>query len=255
MKKEELLNNVVAKKVIIVGKNPVIEALKSDREIEKIMIVKDRAHANISEILKLAQEKGVVKQYVPSNKIKEIAHTEKHQGILAIVSDYKYSTIDEILEFAKQKGEAPFIVILDNLTDPHNFGAIIRSAEVNGVHGIIIPKRNSVTLNETVAKTAAGAIEYVKVAKVTNLNNAIKDLKSKGVWIYGLDMDGSVLYNTDMKGSIAVVVGSEGKGMRKSITENCDFVVSIPMYGKINSLNASVAAGISMYEVARQRNN
>ena len=145
-------------------------------------------------------------------------------------------------------------MILDNLTDPHNFGAIIRTAELNGVDGIIIPKRNSVTINETVSKTAAGAIEYVKVAKVTNLNVAIEELKKNNIWIYGLDMEGDTIYETDLKGSIAIIVGSEGDGMRKSVRENCDFIISIPMYGKINSLNASVASGIAMYEASRQRN-
>ncbi len=239
--------------MIIIGKNPITEALKNDREIEKIMIAKDKGHVNIKEILEIASDKGIVKQYVPAQKLKEISGTDKNQGIVAIVSDYKYSSVEEILNYAREKGEAPFIMILDNLTDPHNFGAIIRSAEVNGVHGIIIPKRNSVTLNETVAKTAAGAIEYVKVAKVTNLNHAIEQLKKENIWVYGLDMDGSTLYETDMKGAVAVVVGSEGDGMRKSIRENCDFIISIPMYGEINSLNASVASGISMYEISRQR--
>ncbi|MCQ2978592.1 MAG: 23S rRNA (guanosine(2251)-2'-O)-methyltransferase RlmB [Clostridia bacterium] len=240
--------------MVLVGKNAIMEALKSGKEIEKIMIVKDRGHSNITEILKIAADKGIIKQYVPSSKLREVTGTDKNQGIAAIVSEYNYYTIDQILDSAKEKGKAPFIMILDNLTDPHNFGAIIRTAELNGVDGIIIPKRNSVTINETVSKTAAGAIEYVKVCKVTNLNNAIEELKKKNVWIYGLDMDGDTIYNTDLKGAIAIIVGNEGDGMRKSIRENCDFVLSIPMYGKINSLNASVAAGISMYEASRQRN-
>ena len=240
--------------MVIIGKNPVLEALKSGKEIEKIMIVKDRGHVNLSEILKLAADKGIVKQYVPSSKLREVARTDKNQGIAAIVSEYKYYTIEEIINSAKEKGKAPFIMILDNLTDPHNFGAIIRTAELNGVDGIIIPKRNSVTINETVSKTAAGAIEYVKVAKVTNLNVAIEELKKNNIWIYGLDMEGDTIYETDLKGSIAIIVGSEGDGMRKSVRENCDFIISIPMYGKINSLNASVASGIAMYEASRQRN-
>ena len=240
--------------MVIIGKNPVLEALKSGKEIEKIMIVKDRGHVNLSEILKLAADKGIVKQYVPSSKLREVARTDKNQGIAAIVSEYKYYTIEEIINSAKEKGKAPFIMILDNLIDPHNFGAIIRTAELNGVDGIIIPKRNSVTINETVSKTAAGAIEYVKVAKVTNLNVAIEELKKNNIWIYGLDMEGDTIYETDLKGSIAIIVGSEGDGMRKSVRENCDFIISIPMYGKINSLNASVASGIAMYEASRQRN-
>ena len=240
--------------MVIIGKNPVLEALKSGKEIEKIMIVKDRGHVNLSEILKIAADKGIVKQYVPSSKLREVAKTDKNQGIAAIVSEYKYYTIEEIINSAREKGKAPFIMILDNLTDPHNFGAIIRTAELNGVDGIIIPKRNSVTINETVSKTAAGAIEYVKVAKVTNLNVAIEELKKHNIWIYGLDMEGSTIYETDLKGAIAIIVGSEGDGMRKSVRENCDFIISIPMYGKINSLNASVASGIAMYEASRQRN-
>ena len=241
--------------MVLVGKNAIMEALKSGKEIEKIMIVKDRAHTNLSEILSIAQDKGIVKQYVPSFKLKEVSGTDKNQGIVAIVSEYNYYTIDQILDSAREAGHAPFIMILDNLTDPHNFGAIIRTAELNGVDGIIIPKRNSVTINETVSKTAAGAIEYVKVAKVTNLNVAIEELKKKNVWIYGLDMDGETIYNQDLKGAIAIIVGNEGDGMRQSVRENCDFISSIPMYGKINSLNASVAAGIAMYEASRQRNN
>lgn len=239
--------------MVVYGKNAVVEALKSGNDIDKLLIAQGN-HTNLNEILKLAAEKGIVKQFVPSNKIKELTRTDKNQGICAIVSDYQYCTIDDILNSAREKGKAPFIMILDQLTDPHNFGAIIRTAELNGVDGIIIPKRNSVTVNETVSKTAAGAIEYVKIAKVTNLNVAIKELKEKNVWVYGLDMDGTTLYEQDLKGAIAIVVGSEGDGMRKSISENCDFIVSIPMYGKINSLNASVAAGIAMYEVSRQRN-
>lgn len=240
--------------MVIFGKNAIMEALTSGKEIDKIMIVKDRSHTNVSEILKIAQDRGIVKQYVPSFKLKEVTGTDKNQGIAALVSDYKYYTIDEILNDAKEKGKAPFIMILDNLTDPHNFGAIIRTAELNGVDGIIIPKRNSVTINETVSKTAAGAIEYVKVCKVTNINNTILELKKKNVWVYGLDMDGDTIYNTDLKGPIAIIVGNEGDGIRQSVRENCDFVLSIPMYGKINSLNASVAAGIAMYEASRQRN-
>lgn len=241
--------------MVLVGKNAITEALKSGKEIEKIMIVKDRAHSNISEILKIAGDKGIIKQYVPSSKLREVAGTDKNQGICAIVSEYTYYTIDQILDSAAKKGKAPFIMILDNLTDPHNFGAIIRTAELNDVDGIIIPKRNSVTINETVSKTAAGAIEYVKVCKVTNLNNAIEELKKKNVWIYGLDMNGETIYNQDLKGPIAIIVGNEGEGMRKSVRENCDFILSIPQYGKINSLNASVASGIAMYEASRQRNN
>ncbi len=239
--------------MIIIGKNAILEAMKQEKEIEKILLSKEHHHASLSELLKVASEKRIVRQYVPDAKLKELARTEKHQGIIAFVSEYQYFDLEEVVSSVRAKGEKLMLYILDNLTDPHNFGAIIRSAELNGVHGIIIPKRNSVTVNETVSKVSAGAISHVKVIKVSNINATIESLKQKNVWIYGLVMEGTPIYDTDLLGDVAIVVGSEGEGIRKSVMENCDFKITIPMYGKLNSLNASVAAGISMYEMNRQR--
>lgn len=241
---------------IIEGRNPVIEALKSNREIDKILIAKGNKEGSIKKIIAMAKEKGVVVQYVDKNKINQISTSHAHQGVIAYVAAYKYYDVDEIIDRARSKNEDVFLVILDEITDPHNLGSIIRTANAAGVHGIIIPKRRSVGLTTTVAKTSAGAIEYVPVSKVTNISRTIDYLKEQGIWVIGADMDGeNIHYNSNLKGNIAIVVGSEGQGMSRLVKEKCDFLVKLPMKGEVSSLNASVAASILMYEVLRQRDN
>lgn len=239
---------------LIEGRNAVIEALKSDRTIDQLMVSKGSKEGSINLILSLAKEKGIVVKEVDRKKLDGLSQTGVHQGVMAIVTPYKYCSIDEILSCAKERGEDPFVIILDEIEDPHNFGAIIRTAELCGVHGIIISKRRSVGVTPTVYKTSAGAVEYMKISKVTNINSAIDELKDKGIWIYGADMKGEKSsYETNFKGSVALVIGNEGKGISKLTREKCDEIVNIQMVGKLNSLNASVAAGIMMYEVLKSR--
>jgi 23S rRNA (guanosine2251-2'-O)-methyltransferase len=245
---------VILREDLIEGRNAVIEALKSDRTIEQILVAKGDTKGSINVVLGIAKEKGTVVKYVERAKLDEMSQTGSHQGVIAIVTPYKYFRIDDILDYAKSKDESPFVLILDELEDPHNFGSIIRTAETCGVHGIIIPKRKNVGVTPTVYKTSAGAIEHMKIAKVTNVNTAIDELKAKGVWVYGADMSGeSYCYDVELKGSIALVIGSEGKGISKLTKEKCDVLMKIPMVGKISSLNASVAGGIMMYEVLKQK--
>ncbi|MTI48356.1 23S rRNA (guanosine(2251)-2'-O)-methyltransferase RlmB [Sporosalibacterium faouarense] len=236
------------------GRNPVIEVLKSGREIEKIILSKGSNQGSIKKIIGMAKSKKVLVQYVDKSNLDSLSETGNHQGVIALVSAHEYKSIDYILKSAEEKGEAPFVIILDEIEDPHNLGAIMRTAECAGVHGVIIPKRRSVGLTSTVAKTSAGAIEYMPVAKVTNISNAIEELKERGLWIYGADMDGDEDYfKKDLKGPIGIVVGNEGKGISRLVKEKCDFLVKIPMKGKVSSLNASVATSIITYEVLRQR--
>jgi 23S rRNA (guanosine2251-2'-O)-methyltransferase len=239
---------------LIEGRNAVIEALKSDRTIEQVLVAKGDTKGSINVVLGIAKEKGTVVKYVERAKLDEMSQTGAHQGVIAIVTPYKYFKLDDILDYAKSKDELPFIIVLDELEDPHNFGSIIRTAETCGVHGIVIPKRKNVGVTPTVYKTSAGAIEHMKIAKVTNVNATIDELKNKGVWVYGADMSGeSYCYDVDLKGAIALVIGSEGKGISKLTKEKCDVLMKIPMVGKISSLNASVAGGIMMYEVLKQK--
>ncbi len=235
------------------GRNAILEALRNGRDMEKLMVIKGSAEGTIKRIIAQASKKGVVIQEVSRQKLDELSQTKNHQGVIAVVSAHNYATVEEILEYAQSKGEPPFIVILDGITDPHNLGAIIRSAECAGAHGIIIPKHRSVGLNATVGKTSAGAIEYMPVARVTNIVKTMEQLKKQGLWFACADMKGLDYFDTDMKGAIGVVIGSEGDGVSRLVKENCDFTVAIPMYGKIASLNASVAAGLLLYEVVRQR--
>ncbi|KXZ38962.1 23S rRNA (guanosine2251-2'-O)-methyltransferase [Alkalithermobacter thermoalcaliphilus JW-YL-7 = DSM 7308] len=237
----------------IEGRNPVIEALKSDRYIEKIMVSTSAKEGSINKIVKMAKEKGIVVQYVDKVKLNEISQSHSHQGVIAIASDYKYFDIDELLQIPKEKNEDPFFIILDEITDPHNLGSIIRTADAVGAHGIIIPKRRSATITPTVIKSSAGAAEYVPICKVTNIVNAIKKLKENGVWIVGTDMDGDIHYEKDLTGAVGLVIGSEGFGISRLVKENCDFIVKIPMVGNVSSLNASVACSIVLYEIFRQR--
>lgn len=238
----------------IEGRHPVMEALKSGREIEKIIVAKGSKQGSIKKIIGMAKDRRVVIQYVDKDNLDVMSNTENHQGVIAIGSEHEYKTIDYILKQAEKRGESPFVIILDEIEDPHNLGAIMRTAECAGVHGIIIPKRRSVGLTSTVAKTSAGAIEYMPVVRVTNISNTIEELKEKGLWIYGADMDGEdYYYQKDLKGPIGIIIGNEGKGISRLVKEKCDFLVKIPMKGMVSSLNASVATSIITYEVLRQR--
>ena len=239
---------------VIAGRNPVTEALNGDREVERIFIA-DGAEGSVSKIVAIAKEQGVIVDFVPKEKIDAMAPGAKHQGVVAKVSEYRYAEMDEIFARAEESGEDPFIVILDEVTDPHNLGAIIRTAECAGAHGVIIPKRRSASLTQTVALASAGAIENMPVVQVTNLARTIDELKEKGIWVGAADMDGETYYEANLSGPIAIVIGNEGKGVGRLVKEKCDFVLSIPMYGKINSLNASNAAAILMYGIRRKRNN
>ena len=238
---------------IIAGRNPVIELLKSDRTIDKLFVAKGSMEGTINVIMSMAREKGIVISEVDRKKLDSLAGGSTHQGVAAQVTPYKYYTVDDMLKEAESKGEPPFLIILDEVEDPHNLGSIIRTANICGAHGVIIPKRRSATMTPIVAKASAGAVEYTKVAKVTNITQTIRELKEKGLWIIGTDMDGEYCYSSNLKGPIAIVIGNEGKGISRLVRESCDLVVRIPVLGEINSLNASVAAGIIMYEIVRQR--
>lgn len=237
----------------IEGRNPVMEAIQSGREIDKIWISKGEREGSIRRIIAIAKESKIVVQEVEKSKLDEISETGRHQGIIAFAAAHEYVEVEEILERARQKQEDPFIIIAENITDPHNLGALIRTANAAGAHGVIIPKRRSVGLTATVAKASAGAIEYVPIAKVTNITRTIEDLKKENIWVAAADMDGEIYFKSNLTGPLALVVGSEGEGISRLVKEKCDFVVSMPMYGEINSLNASVAGSLLMYEVVRQR--
>ena len=239
---------------IIEGRNPIIEALKNNRPIEKIMVNKASKEGSIKKILAMARDNKVIIQEVDRHKLDEMSESHAHQGVIAITSDYRYYDLDEILEIPKERGEDPFFIILDGITDPHNLGSIIRTADAVGAHAIIIPKRRSVQITPIVAKASAGAVEYVPVCKVTNIVNTIKTLKENGLWIAAVDMDGQTFYQQNVAGPLGLVVGSEGEGISRLVKQNCDFTVSMPMSGNVTSLNASVAGGILLYEVYRQRN-
>lgn len=239
-------------KDFIFGRNSVKEALNAGRDIEYLMVSNGEKRGSILQIINLAKKNNVPVKEVDSRKLDTISG-EKHQGVAAILSAHAYSSVDDILKVAEDKKEAPFVVIADGVEDPHNLGAIIRTAECAGVHGVIIPKRNSAGLSSAVAKTSAGALEYVKVARVTNISRLIDDLKNKGFWFYCANMDGTPYYGIDFDGAVALVIGGEGKGVSRLVKEKCDFTISLPLKGKITSLNASVAAGILMYQIARKR--
>lgn len=238
---------------IIVGRNPVTEALKSGREVDKLLVTS--REGSMIKILAIAKEKGIPVMYVEKAALDRISNGQVHQGVAAYTSPYAYSEMDDIFKRAKDSGEEPFIMVLDGIEDPHNLGAIMRTAECAGCHGIIIPKRHASGLTEVVAKSSAGAIEYIPVVKVTNIAQTLDELKEKGIWIYACDMGDTNYYEAEMaKGGVAIVVGSEGFGISKLVKDKCDYVVSMPMTGKITSLNASNAAAVIMYEVRRQRN-
>ena len=239
----------------IEGRNPVLEALKSGREIDKILVQSGEKNGSLKKIIAVAREKKIVVTETERRRLDAMSVTHSHQGVIAFAAAREYSTVEDILKSAADKGEQTFIVIADDLTDPHNLGSVIRTANAAGAHGVIIPKRNSVGLSPVVEKTSAGALEFTPVARVSNLASTIEFLKKKNIWVVGADMDGSeTIYTHDFSGAVAIVVGSEGKGVSRLVREKCDFIVSIPMNGQINSLNASVAAALMMYEVVRTRN-
>ena len=253
-KEKNNTSNESMREDLIIGRNAVIEALKSDRTIECVYVSKGDLEGSIKVALGLAKDKGVVIKEADRRKLDTMCDGLNHQGIVARVTPFKYCEVNDILEDAKRKEQQPFIVILDEIEDPHNLGSIIRTAELCGVHGIIIPKRRNVGVTSTVYKCSAGAIEHMRIAKVTNINATIDMLKEQGIWIYGADIDGKdYSYNTDFSGPCALIIGSEGKGISNLTLKKCDLLVKIPMIGKINSLNASVAGGIMMYEVLKGR--
>lgn len=241
------------KEGLIVGRNAVMQALESGRTIDSVTVAEGQRGGQAAKIIEICREKKIPVKYADSRKLDKLCGGAAHQGVAAFAAAHDYAELDDIFNLAQSRGESPFIVICDGLEDPHNLGAILRTAEAAGVHGVIIPKRNSVTLNYTVAKTSAGAIEYVPVVKVTNIAGTIDTLKDRGVWVFGADMDGTPWTELDFTGSAAIVIGSEGRGLSKLVREKCDFIASLPMKGRINSLNASVAAGILMFEASRQR--
>ena len=240
---------------VVIGRNAVKELLSGGRDVDKLYITSGEREGSINQLLGIAAERGIPITECDRSRLDTMAKGGRHQGIIAIAAERNYASIDDIMNYAAEKGEPPFIVVCDGVEDPHNLGAIIRSAECAGAHGIIIPKRRAVGLTATVAKSSAGALEHMLVAKVTNLASAIDDLKERGLWLYAADMDGSTYYKTDMKGATALVLGSEGFGISRLVKEKCDFIVSIPLYGHVNSMNVSCAAAVLLAEVARQRND
>ena len=238
---------------LIEGRNPVLEALKSGREIDKLFVQSGQLEGSIRQIIAIARDKKILIKEVDKAKLDRMSATKSHQGVIASAALYKYYEVDDILEIAKEKAEDPFIVILDEITDPQNLGSILRSCDGAGVHGVIIPKRRAASLTPIIGKISAGAVEYVPVAKVTKLNQTMDYLKEKGLWIAGADASGDPYYEKDMTGPLALVVGSEGKGLGKLIKENCDFIVGIPMAGKISSLNAAVSCAVVIFEAKKQR--
>lgn len=237
----------------IEGRNAVLEALRSGRSVDKIYVLMGAHDGPIQSILREAKKHDTIISYVSKERLNQISETGNHQGVIAIAASYGYASVEEILEKAKEKGEPPFILLLDGIEDPHNLGAILRTANLAGAHGIIIPKHRAVGLTATVAKTSAGAINYTPVAKVTNLGMTIDQLKKEGLWFVCADMGGTRMYDLDLKGPIGLVIGNEGEGVSRLVREKCDFIASIPMKGDIDSLNASVAAGVLAYEIVRQR--
>lgn len=241
--------------LVIEGRNAVIEAFRSGKTIDKVFVLDGCQDGPIRTIVREAKKHDTILQFVAKERLDQLSETGKHQGVVAHAAAYEYAEVEDILTLAKEEGEDPFIFILDNIEDPHNLGAIIRTANLAGAHGVIIPKRRAVGLTATVAKTSAGALNYTPVAKVTNLVKTMEELKEKGLWFVCADMGGETMYNLNLKGPIGLVIGNEGTGVGRLVKEECDFVASIPMKGDIDSLNASVAAGVLAYEIVRQRLN
>ena len=246
--------NIAKQNNIICGRNSVLEAVRSGREIDRLLVAHGVSGGSVSAIIAKCSAKGILIKEVSPQKLDYYCAGANHQGVAVMFASQEYSSVEDILEFAEERKEKPFIIICDEIEDPHNLGAIIRTAEACGVHGIIIPKRRSASLNATVAKSASGALEYMRVARVTNISNTIDELKSKGIWVFGADMNGTDYTKFDYNIPCAVVIGNEGNGIGTLVAKKCDEIISLPMFGKINSLNASVAAGVLMYEVIRKRN-
>lgn len=241
--------------LVIYGRNAVLEAFRSGKTIDRLYVQEGVADGTLQSILRTAKKTDTVINFVNKDRLNKYAEGDKHQGVVAMAAAYNYAEVEDILNAANEKGEPPFIIILDDIEDPHNLGAIIRTANQAGAHGVIIPKRHAVGLTATVARTSAGAINYTPVAKVTNISRTIEELKEKGIWFACADMSGELMYNCNLTGAIGLVIGSEGSGVSRLVKEKCDFVVKIPMFGQIDSLNASVATGVLSYEIVRQRMN
>ena len=237
----------------IEGRNAVIEAFRSGKTVDKLYILDGCQDGPVMTIKREAKKHDTLVKYVTKERLDQMSQTGKHQGVIAVIAAYDYAEVDDILQKAREKGEAPFIFLLDNIEDPHNLGAIIRTANLAGAHGVIIPKNRAVGLTATVARTSAGALNYTPVAKVTNMAKTIEELKKEGMWFVCADMGGTSMYQLDLKGPIGLVIGNEGDGVSRLVREKCDFIASIPMKGDIDSLNASVAAGVLAYEIVRQR--
>ncbi|NLK17696.1 MAG: 23S rRNA (guanosine(2251)-2'-O)-methyltransferase RlmB [Clostridiales bacterium] len=235
------------------GKNAVLELIKSGRQVDKVLIQQGAEKGGGAKLFELIRQSGVKYQFAPKERLDRESAADRHQGFIAYTADYRYAELEELIAFSKYEGKPPLVVVLDGIEDPHNLGSIIRACECGGVHGIIIPKDRSAQVNETAIKVSAGAAHHIKVARVTNLASCIKALKENGFWVFGSDSEGESMYRADFSGAVALVIGSEGGGMRRLTRELCDKVVSIPMYGKVNSLNASVACGIIVYEINRKR--
>ena len=238
---------------MIEGRNAVLEAFRSGKTVDKLYVQDGCKDGPVQTILREARKQDTIVQFVGKERLSQLSETGKHQGVIASVASYAYSTVEEMLALAKERGEDPFLILLDNIEDPHNLGAIIRTANLAGAHGVIIPKRRAAGLTAVVAKTSAGALHYTPVAKVTNLVKTMEELKEQGLWFVCADMDGERMYDLNLKGPIGLVIGSEGEGVGRLVKETCEFVASIPMKGQISSLNASVAAGVLAYEIVRQR--
>lgn len=237
----------------IEGRNAVLEAFRSGKPIDKLFVLDGCQDGPVRSIVREARKHDTIITFVPKARLDQMSETGKHQGVIAYAAAYEYAQVEDILDLARDRGEPPFIIILDNIEDPHNLGAIIRTANLAGAHGVVIPKRRASGLTATVAKASAGAINYTPVAKVTNISAVIEELKEKGLWFVCADMDGTVMYDMDLRGPIGLVIGNEGEGVSRLVKEKCDFTASIPMKGEIDSLNASVAAGVLAYEIVRQR--
>lgn len=238
----------------IEGRNSVLELLESGKDVNKIFVTRGEKHGSINKILGIAKERKIIVVEKDKKQMDEMAQEENYQGVIAIVPPFEYVEISDILEVAKERNEDPFVIVLDGIEDPHNLGSIIRTAETAGVHGVIIPKRRAVSVNSTVNKASAGAVEHMKIARVTNISDAIEELKKAGLWVCGTAVDtNKYYYNQDLTGALAIVIGNEGKGIGEKVKKNCDFLVKIPMKGKVQSLNASVSTGIVVYEAVKQR--
>lgn len=239
--------------LIIEGRNAVIEAFRSGKPVDKLFVLDGCQDGPMRTIIREAKKYDTIIHFVAKERLDQLSETKKHQGVIAYAAAYEYSEVEDMFALAKKRGEEPFIILLDNIEDPHNLGAIIRTANLAGAHGVIIPKRRAVGLTATVAKTSAGALNYTPVAKVTNLVKIMEELKERGMWFVCADMSGESMYKLNLKGSMGLVIGNEGEGVSRLVREHCDFIASIPMKGNIDSLNASVAAGVLAYEIVRQR--